>query len=276
LRKFLSLSLPPQAPVRAMADVTIIGALEDNYMYLVTCPKTNEAAVVDPVDPAKVLKVVQDKGVKLTTVLTTHHHWDHAGGNKKLLELKPNLKVFSGDSRIDELTDMVNRDEVQIKFGNLTVSTRFTPCHTSGHVCYYIPGEGDRAPVVFTGDTLFTAGCGRFFEGTAVQMQEAMDKLRQLPDETLVYNGHEYTVNNLKFALHVEPTNKDIKQKLEWATARRASKQPTIPSTIAEEKKFNPFMRTKEASVQKHTSQTEPVATMNALRSEKDNFKASF
>ena len=92
----------------------------------------------------------------------------------------------------------------------MTASTRFTPCHTTGHVCYYIPGEGEKPPVVFTGDTLFTAGCGRFFEGTAAQMQEAMEKLGRLPEETLVYNGHEYTVNNLKFAQHVEPDNQNV------------------------------------------------------------------
>ncbi|XP_003742337.1 hydroxyacylglutathione hydrolase, mitochondrial [Galendromus occidentalis] len=262
-------------PARTMADVTIIGALDDNYMYLITCPETKEAAIVDPVNPEKVLETVEKQGVNLTTVLTTHHHWDHAGGNEKLLHLKPGLKVYGGDHRIKQLTDLVNRDEVEIKIGALTASTRFTPCHTTGHVCFYIPGKEDKPPVVFTGDTLFLAGCGKFFEGTAAHMQEAMDKLGQLPDDTLVYCGHEYTVNNLKFAQQVESDNQNTQRKLEWAIARRSAHQPTIPSTIAEEKTYNPFMRTRIPAVQKHASQTDAVSTMDSLRCEKDNFRTS-
>lgn len=261
-----------------MAEVQILEALDDNYMYLVICPKTREAAVVDPVNPEKVLRAVKSTGVKLTTVLVTHHHWDHAGGNEKLLQLRPGLRVFGGDDRIKELTDKVNKDNVNITIGSLTAQSLFTPCHTTGHVCYFIAGDAEspaeRPPVVFTGDTLFTSGCGKFFEGTAQQMQAAMDKLGSLPPETRVYNGHEYTVNNLKYAQHVEPDNQAVKEKLLWAQTQRAQKKPTIPSTIAEEKSINPFMRTREASVQKHTGQQDPVSTMNALRQEKDRFRA--
>ncbi|OQR71345.1 hydroxyacylglutathione hydrolase [Tropilaelaps mercedesae] len=262
---------------RTMADVRILEAFSDNYMYLVICPKTKEAAVVDPAEPQKVISAVESAQVKLTTVLTTHHHSDHAGGNEQLLLMRPNLRVYGGDARIKKLTHKVDRDDMKITIGSFTVQTLLTPCHTSGHVCYFIPAGSDssnpRPPVVFTGDTLFTSGCGKFFEGTAQQMQAAMDKLAALPPETRVYNGHEYTVSNLKFALHVEPGNKAVSDKLSWARSQREKFQPTIPSTIGEELTYNPFMRTREPDVQAHTNQTDPVSTMAALRLEKDNFK---
>jgi len=261
-----------------MADVKILNALEDNYMFLVICPETKEAAIVDPVNPEKVLEAVKSHGVNLTTVLTTHHHWDHAGGNEKLLQLKPGLKVYGGDDRIPEMTDKVDRDGAEISIGKLKAVTLFTPCHTTGHVCYFIDSAQpeSRPPVVFTGDTLFTAGCGRFFEGNAKQMLAALTKLGALPGNTNVFNGHEYTVQCLKYALHVEPDNATIVEKLAWAQRQRAKGEATIPSTIDEEKQINPFMRTSENSVQSHAGTSDAESTMAAIRKEKDNFKAKY
>lgn len=174
------------------------------------------------------LSAVSDQAVQLKCVLTTHHHWDHAGGNQKLVsKFNQPLKVFGGDDRIEALTDKVTDNDV-LSLGKLNIRCLFTPCHTTGHICYYIETpSGQRA--VFTGDTLFSGGCGRFFEGTPPQMHTALiGKLSQLPDDTEVYCGHEYTLQNLAFGAHVEPNNEDIKQKIEWAKKLRSSNLPTV------------------------------------------------
>ncbi|CAL8305766.1 unnamed protein product [Merluccius merluccius] len=254
--------------------VELLPALSDNYMYLLIDVESKEAAVVDPVEPVKVIEAVRKHGVRLTTVLTTHHHWDHAGGNEKMVRLMPRLKVYGGDDRVDALTKKVTHSNT-FKVGSLTVKCLFTPCHTTGHICYYVTKENStEPPAVFTGDTLFVAGCGKFFEGTAEQMYKALiEILGKLPPETRVYCGHEYTVSNLKFARHVEPDNEDILKKLEWAKEQCSNGEPTVPSTVADELTFNPFMRVKEKSVQDHVKQTEPINTMRSLRKEKDSFK---
>jgi len=253
--------------------VRILPALSDNYMYLLMDPATKEAAIVDPVDPESVIQAVREEGVTLTTLLTTHHHWDHAGGNADLVKKVPGLVVIGGDDRIDGLTRKVGQnDEVQV--GGISIRCLLTPCHTSGHVCYYVTQDSDKA--VFTGDTLFLGGCGRFFEGTAPEMYNALGAiLGSLPGETLVYCGHEYSLQNLAFGAHVEPGNQVIKSKIKWCLEQRALSPalPTVPSTIDEEKAINPFMRVCEPSVQAHTATKDPVETMAALRHEKDDFK---
>lgn len=168
----------------------------------------------------------------MKSILTTHHHWDHAGGNEKLVEKfaeshSSALEVYGGDDRIGALTNKVTQDDI-VRLGNLTIRCLFTPCHTTGHICYFLESEkGEHA--VFTGDTLFQGGCGRFFEGTAEQMHSALiGKLSQLPDDTNVYCGHEYTVQNLAFGQHVEPNNETIANKIKWAQAQRANNLPTV------------------------------------------------
>ena len=218
---------------------------------------------------------MDEEGVHLDKVLTTHHHWDHAGGNEKLVsKFKKNpLEVYGGDDRIGALTKKVGQDDT-LEIGSLKVKCLFTPCHTTGHICYFVQApNGEQA--VFTGDTLFIGGCGRFFEGTAEQMYSALiEKLGKLPNETKVFCGHEYTVQNLKFCKHVEPNNSDILKKIDWAAEKREAKEPTVPSTIGEEKLINPFMRVNEKSVQSHAGQSDGIATMGTIRREKDNFKA--
>ncbi|XP_011553615.3 hydroxyacylglutathione hydrolase, mitochondrial isoform X2 [Plutella xylostella] len=255
-------------------DVKILPALQDNYMYLIVDKATNEAAVVDPVDPKSVLEAVEQHGVNLTTVLTTHHHWDHAGGNEELVKLKPGLKVFGGDQRIPALTEKVAHD-TRLNIGRLNVQCLFTPCHTTGHICYFVtPPEEGEVKAVFTGDTLFLGGCGRFFEGNAQQMHNALiTVLSNLPDATKVFCGHEYTLQNLKYAAHVEPDNEDVKSKIAWAEEKRAQQLPTVPSSIGEEKSYNPFMRVNSPSVQQFAGKNNPVETMKAIRDAKDHFK---
>ncbi|MEE6497907.1 hypothetical protein FKM82_002925 [Ascaphus truei] len=256
--------------------VELLPALTDNYMYLLIDEETREAAIVDPVQPHKVVDAVKKHGVKLTTVLTTHHHWDHAGGNEKLVKMVSGLRVYGGDDRIGALTQKVSH-LTTFQVGSLHVKCLFTPCHTSGHICYFVTKpNSSEPPAVFTGDTLFVAGCGKFFEGTAEEMYKALiEILGRLPPETRVYCGHEYTVNNLKFACHVEPNNDSIKQKLSWAKDKYNSGEPTVPSTIAEEFTFNPFLRVREKSVQQHAGKGDPISTMAAIRKEKDSFKTS-
>ncbi|CAK6964788.1 hydroxyacylglutathione hydrolase%2C mitochondrial-like [Scomber scombrus] len=263
-------SLVDQANMR----IELLPALTDNYMYLLIDVDSKEAAIVDPVEPIKVIEAVRKHGVRLTTVLTTHHHWDHASGNEKMVKLMPGLKVYGGDDRVDAITKKVSHSN-NLKLGSLNIKCLFTPCHTTGHICYYVTKENStEPPAVFTGDTLFVAGCGKFFEGTAEQMYKALiEILGRLPPETRVYCGHEYTVSNLKFARHVEPDNEVIQKKLAWAKEKCSSGEPTIPSTLEDEFTFNPFMRVKEKSVQDHVKQTEPIETMRSLRKEKDGFR---
>ncbi|XP_056389428.1 hydroxyacylglutathione hydrolase, mitochondrial isoform X2 [Hyla sarda] len=261
--------------VQRNMKIELLPALTDNYMYLLIDEETKEAAIVDPVQPQKVVDAVKKHGVNLTSVLTTHHHWDHAGGNEKLVKMVPGLKVYGGDSRVGAVTQRVSH-LTTFQVGSLHVKCLFTPCHTSGHICYYVTKpNSSEPPAVFTGDTLFVAGCGKFFEGTAEEMYKALiEILGKLPSETRVYCGHEYTINNLKFARHVEPNNEAIKQKLAWAKETYSNGEPTIPSTLAEEFTFNPFMRVREKSVQQHAGEDNPISTMAAIRKEKDNFKS--
>ena len=273
--------------------IRLIPALADNYMYLLIDEKTRNAAIVDPVEPTSVLEAVAEENVRLTTVLTTHHHWDHAGGNEKLVSAcngltgnspggNPPLRVIGGDDRIGGLTDKKTHEDV-VHLGNLRIKCLSTPCHTSGHLCYHVTESsedaGDPLPsqpgCVFTGDTLFISGCGKFFEGTGEQMHRALiEVLGSLPDETAVYVGHEYTVANLAFAAHVEPESAAVAERAEWAADLRNVGKATPPSTIGMEKRCNPFMRVEEEAVQKFTRTIgNSVATMTALRRAKDSFK---
>ncbi|XP_067858950.1 hydroxyacylglutathione hydrolase, mitochondrial [Heptranchias perlo] len=260
--------------IKPNMKVELLPALADNYMYLLIDNDTREAAIVDPVEPQKVVEAVKKHGVKLTTVLTTHHHWDHAGGNEELVKKVSGLQVYGGDDRIGALTNRVTHKNT-FQVGSLNVKCLFTPCHTSGHICYFVTKENStEPPAVFTGDTLFVAGCGKFFEGSGEEMYRALiDILGSLPSETRVYCGHEYTINNLKFAHHVEPNNEAIKKKLAWAKEHYGLGEPTIPSTIGEEFSYNPFMRVREKSVQEHAGQKDAISTMDAIRKEKDLFK---
>jgi hydroxyacylglutathione hydrolase len=214
--------------------------------------------------------------VKFTTIINTHHHWDHVGGNEELVKEFPGLKVYGhkrDKDRTPAITNMVDEGDT-LQIGKLTARFLFIPCHTNGHVALHFPQE----KAVFTGDTLFVAGCGRLFEGTAADMHNNMVKLMSLPDDTRVYCGHEYTVKNLQFALTLEPQNTKIQAKLQWAQDQRAKKIPTIPSTVAEEKEINPFVRVNNSELQANVKKQFPEITLDAVsvlektRHLKDNF----
>ncbi|KAL9265020.1 Hydroxyacylglutathione hydrolase cytoplasmic-like protein [Drosera capensis] len=245
-----------------------VPCLQDNYAYLVIDERTREAAAVDPVEPEKVVKVAEENGAVVKMVLTTHHHWDHAGGNEKIKELVPGIKVYGGSiDNVKGCTDKVDSGD------KISLGAGLSIIHTNGHISYYITDK-DESTVVFTGDTLFVAGCGKFFEGTAEQMYKSLcTTLGSLPEPTEVYCGHEYTVKNLQFALTVEPENEKIKDKLLWAQQQREAGLPTIPSSIKDELETNPFVRVDLPEIQAKVGCTSPVDAMREIRRLKDNWR---
>uniref|UniRef100_A0A8D1QEN1 Hydroxyacylglutathione hydrolase like n=1 Tax=Sus scrofa TaxID=9823 RepID=A0A8D1QEN1_PIG len=198
--------------------VKVIPVLEDNYMYLVIEEHTREALAVDVAVPKRLLEIVGREGVSLTTVLTTHHHWDHARGNAELARLLPGLEVLGADERICALTRRLVHGE-ELQFGAIHVRCLLTPGHTSGHMSYFLwEDKCPDPPAVFSGDALSVAGCGSRLESTAQLMyQSLVETLGTLPAETKVFCGHEHTVGNLEFAQKVEPCNDHVKAKLLWA-----------------------------------------------------------
>jgi len=258
-------------------EVIAVPQLSDNYAYLIVDSASGDAGIVDCAEAEPVLAEVARRGVTLRSVLATHHHFDHVGGNRDLLAKRPELRVYgSADDapRIPGITDRVrDRDSVQV--GGLRGHVILIPAHTSGHVAYWFPEE--RA--VFTGDTLFAGGCGRLFEGDAAQMMGSLAKLAALPDDTRVFCGHEYTEKNLQFALTLEPGNPRLREKMTSVEALRRSGKPTVPSTIGDEKATNPFLRTDSpelaASVRARLPEVpagDAVALFAAVRGLKDRF----
>lgn len=287
-------------------EVVLVPVLSDNYAYLLidTASRTYElivsepmlslpyanqfiplytgvAAAIDPVEPEKVLTRAKELGVAITTILTTHSHWDHAGGNGAMKELAEQQLATSnaattavpvvggkGDGVQDVTLEVEHGDVVRV--GALHVRVFQTPCHTRGHVLYLCDGA------LFTGDTLFVAGCGRFFSGTPAEMHHALNTVvAKLPLETKVYCGHEYTASNLRFAAHVEPANAAVQKKLAWAVEQSQQGEPTVPSTVEDELATNPFMRVHEPAVQHFAvggASADLAAVMGALRNAKDQF----
>ena len=235
-----------------------IPQLSDNYAYLVIDPATQSAAVVDCAEAAPVLDAVEGESVRLTAILPTHHHFDHVGGNEDLLAARPGLAVYGVDDRIPGLTSRVADGDV-VRVGELVARVLFIPAHTSGHIAYYF--EAERA--VFTGDTLFAGGCGRLFEGNPAMMIQSLSKLRALPDATQIYFGHEYTEKNLRFALTLEPHNRALQAKHEWARATVAGGGYTTPTTIASEKQTNPFLRWESEELRANLAQRFPDLPMD-------------
>lgn len=217
--------------------IQIVPCLSDNYSYFMTCDKTGDTVIVDACS-AEILPVAKEK--KPRAIWSTHHHHDHVGGNEEVAAAVGITEIVAHESdkgRVPGQTRFLG--EESFEFGAIEVKTLHIPGHTLGAIAYVC--TDDSGSCVFTGDTLFAAGCGRLFEGTPEMMFTSIAKLSALDPKTLVYCGHEYTVNNLRFAKHVEPNNKDIDVAMERAKA----KTPTIPTTIADELATNPFVRAK-------------------------------
>ncbi|XP_020229116.1 hydroxyacylglutathione hydrolase cytoplasmic isoform X3 [Cajanus cajan] len=214
-----------------------VPCLQDSYSYLIVDESSREGAVVDPVEPEKVLEAANSHGVNLKLVLTSHRHGDHAGGNEKIKQLVPGIKVYGGSvDNVKGCTDKVqNGDKVSLG-ADVNILSLHTPCHTKGHISYYVTGKEDEQPAVFTGDTL-------------------------------------YAEKNLQFALTIEPDNSRIQQKLTWAQNQKQAGLPTIPSTIEEEMETNPFMRVDLPALQEKIGCKSPIEALRELRKVKDKWK---
>lgn len=256
--------------------VTIVPQLSDNFAYLVSDDASKQCAVVDCAEAGKVLNEVKRLGLKLAAVLTTHWHPDHSGGNEDLVRAVPGLIVYGARAeggRIPTLTNPVD-DGDRVPIGSLQATVIGIPAHTNGHVAYYFP----QLKSVFTGDTLFVGGCGRVFEGKAATMVQSLQRLAALPDDTKVYCGHEYTEKNLRFALTLEPGNQALKAKYEWVKKTLAEGKWSVPSTIADEKRTNPFLRCDSPELRETMKRLDPsigdhpVAVFAKVRELKDRF----
>jgi hydroxyacylglutathione hydrolase len=251
--------------------VTAVPAFADNYIWLVSTGESR-CAVIDPGDAAPVLEALQRQDLELDAILLTHHHADHVGGVPRLVEATGAAVFGPADRRIPNVDHAVGEgDTVELAALGLVFAVLEVPGHTSSHIAFH--GHG----ALFCGDTLFSVGCGRLFEGTPEQMQASLDKLAALPEATRVFCAHEYTLSNCDFALAVEPGNADLARRASQVEALRATGHITLPSTLGEEKRVNPFLRTRAAAVvaaaRRHDPAAEPGApTLAAIRAWKDRF----
>ena len=230
--------------ISTMIKVHCVPAFDDNYIWLIGTGDSNTVSAVDPGDADPVFDYLNRHGLALEAILITHHHYDHTGGIEDLLSHYPVPVYGPANERITALSQpLAEGDHISLNGGAVELRVIETPGHTRGHVCYF--GHG----ALFCGDTLFTAGCGRLFEGTAEQMHRSLAKIAALPDETLIYCAHEYTLDNLKFALVAEPDNPDTRERQAASLEMRRQGQPTVPSTLALEKRTNPFLRTDVAAL---------------------------
>ncbi|XP_015724555.1 probable hydrolase PNKD isoform X1 [Coturnix japonica] len=228
-----------------------IPVLSNNYSYLVIDTDSGHAAVVDPSDPLAVQAAIEEEGVMLEAILCTHKHWDHSGGNAALLQQHGSCKVYgSAADAIPELTHPVG-DREKLSVGCLTFEALATPGHTVGHTAFVLDaGPFGGPPCLFSGDLLFLAGCGRLFEGSPETMLASLDAAVGLGEDTLLWPGHEYALECLSFARLLELDNPALEQKLLWATQQRQEKRSTCPSTLGEERTYNPFLRTHRRELQ--------------------------
>lgn len=238
-------------------QVTAVPVLSDNYVWLISNPDTGETAAVDPSVMEPVLDAVAAGGLRLTQILNTHWHPDHTGGNQGIKAATGAPITAPAEAQKVSSVDRIVSEGDRVTVSGAEAIVWEIPAHTAGHIAYYFEDEG----MIFVGDTMFAMGCGRLFEGTAEQMYSNMQRIAALPDDVRIYCGHEYTLANARFALHAEPENADVAGRLEQVSAMRERGETTLPTTVAEERATNPFVRASD------------VEEFARLRSEKDSFR---
>ncbi|HEX7374769.1 MAG TPA: hydroxyacylglutathione hydrolase [Steroidobacteraceae bacterium] len=258
-----------------MLQVSPVRAFSDNYLWLIHAPADPAQVVaVDPGDARPIEAELARRGLALRAILVTHHHGDHVGGVRELAE-RHAVPVWgpARESLPCEVQPLDDGGAVHLEHLGLEFSVMAVPGHTLGHIAY--AGHG----ALFCGDTLFSGGCGRLFEGTPAQMLQSLDRIAQMPDETLVYPAHEYTLSNLRFAAVADPDNLDVREALAEVAARRERDEITLPSRLGRERRINPFLRCREAGVrasaerQTGRSLTTPVEVFASVRQWKDGFR---
>ena len=253
-------------------QIALVPLLTDNYGYLLHEPTSGETGIVDPSEAAPVLAAARERGWRLTHILNTHHHHDHTGGNL-------DLKQATGAAIVGPAPDWARIPGIDIaleegetfRLGGAAAEILFIPGHTRGHIAFHFGGE----KAVFCGDTLFSLGCGRMFEGTAPMMWASLDKLRHLPPETRIYCGHEYTAANARFAVSIDPDNEALRRREGAVAALRGRGEPTIPSTMGEECAANPFLRADDPGLAAAIGLPDapPSEVFGEIRRRKDNFR---
>ena len=255
----------------AQLDIRQIPVLNDNYIYLVRDPDQNAVAVVDPAVAGPVLAEADRLGWTITHIINTHHHGDHTGANLEIKKKTGCTIVGPGHDR-DRIPgiDVEVNDGDTFTLGTAAAEVFFVPGHTRGHIAYWF-GESD---ALFCGDTLFSIGCGRVFEGTMEQMWSSLSRLRALPSETRVYCAHEYTQSNIRFAVSVDPNNLALRTREADVKRKREQGEPTVPSRLGEELAANPFLRADQPDLQAALGMTgsDPVAVFAEVRQRKDAF----
>ena len=237
--------------------IHIIPCLQDNYSYIIHDQSNNYACVIDPSEAEPIINFVKKKNLKLKYILNTHHHYDHVGGNERLKkEFGSKIIGFKGDKHRIPLIDIELEDQEIWTSNNFEAKIFHIPGHTSGHICFHFYKNN----FLFTGDTLFSLGCGRIFEGTYNEMFNSLKVIKNLPEDTLIYCGHEYTKKNAEFCLKYDPNNNELIEKIAQIKKSISKGNPTIPSTLREEITCNIFLKAKD------------VEMFSKLRDLKDNF----
>jgi hydroxyacylglutathione hydrolase len=254
-----------------MIKIQQIPVLTDNYIYLIHDPESTETVVVDPAVAEPVLACLNQNGWQLNTIINTHHHNDHVGGNLALKQ-QTSCKIIGSASdmaRIPAIDSGCSEGDI-IKLGQYNIQVIECSGHTTGHIAFYIAA----ANALFCGDTLFAMGCGRLFEDSAAQLWQSLSKFTSLPLETKIYCAHEYTAANAQFALTVEPNNQDLLNTIEHVKQLTANKQATVPTTLAQELATNPFLRPNSPEIQKTLNMqgASELAVFTELRHRKNHF----
>ena len=249
-------------------NIYLFPQLDDNYGYLIKNPHATEGILVDPSDIKMCLKILELNDCKATHILLTHHHDDHIAAVQDLKNKFQSIVVgYENDKKIPE-PDLKVKDEEIFEIYQNKFKVIHTPGHTLQHINYFMPDYN----ILFSGDTLFSIGCGRMFEGTPEVFWESLSKIKQLPEETIIYCGHEYTLSNVKFALSIYPDNQDLQKYANWVENQEKEHRPTLPTKLLDQLKCNPFLQCDHEHFQKLYKNTDPIEVFGQMRKAKNNF----